>query len=245
LVKQVCKFPTFLDFKAYTKIIVAGIGGPYEIVDLASTETESSDLPFSKYPAILTGTVGGLGFQNEPLICSGTYQGSMRSCYKYEHGIWSEYEMMVVGRAYSAITKSPFQNKSQLLFVTGGPGVTAEVLTTEGWRQVFPSLPVGMSNHCMTLLNPHTAIAIGGYQDEAKSSPNTFTFDTLKMVWEQGPTLRTGRYRHSCARITKDKDCHEYSIIAVGGSNNGSYLKSTEILDPLADEWREGPGMSS
>ena len=150
---------------------------------------------YSMFPAYLRGSVGGLDFNEEPIICSGSSQvySSSKLCYKFIEGRWSEDEPMVMSRSSSAISSSPFQNKSKLFFVTGGFGSnfdvrlnTSEVLTTEGWRQVFPSLPVKIASHCMTLVNAHTAIVVGGYQDEQRNSANTWIFDTLKMVWFAG-----------------------------------------------------------
>ena len=55
--------------------------------------------------------------------------------------------------------------------------------------------------------------------------------------------LHHARKGHSCARIRRGKDNHNFSMIAVGGysSYNNDYLSIVEILDDVKSRWRYGP----
>ena len=84
---------------------------------------------------------------------------------------------MVYAKFQFAMTKSPFTNKPQSLFVTGGFGSgrsisSAEILTENGWEEFTPSFPAYLQNHCMVLLNSTTAMVVGGQQN------NSITADT-------------------------------------------------------------------
>ena len=69
----------FLFFSAFTKLLV-GVGNDViniiddiEIVDLASTKTKCDKMP--KFPVETFGAVGGLDYNDNPLICGGGYNG--------------------------------------------------------------------------------------------------------------------------------------------------------------------------
>jgi hypothetical protein len=101
---------------------------------------------------------------------------------------------MINAREKGAMTKSPFTNKPQSLFVTGGDGLGgafsfAEILTENGWEEFNPPLPVTMWQHCMVLLNSTTVMVAGGVQGSAVlantymiSDDNKVTFDKLLII---------------------------------------------------------------
>jgi hypothetical protein len=121
---------------------------------------------------------------------------------------------------------------------------TVEILTQDGWKNFEPDLPVTSSESCMVLLNSTTAFLIGGTQQGNSFSQNTYLLNTATFnhTWIHGPTLSVGRKSHSCARIRKGSSSHQFSIIVVGGFNKVP-LKSVEILDEGANEWRNGPDL--
>ena len=120
---------------------------------------------------------------------------------------------------------------------------TVEILTNDGWEAVKPSLPVTSRYSCMVLLNSTTAFLIGGIQQKVDYSQNSYMLNTVESneEWIQGPALNYGRNYHSCARIRTDSSSR-FSIIVVGGYN-GTYMKSVEIFDEEANEWRNGPDL--
>ncbi len=66
------------------------IGGPYneiptEIIDLESEDFECQDF---KDLTVRMGAVGGLGFDNKPMVCGGQW-GS--SCHMWENSEWKIY----------------------------------------------------------------------------------------------------------------------------------------------------------
>ncbi len=93
---------------------------------------------------------------------------------------------MVYAKFIFAMTKSPFTNKPQSLFVTGGNShgksiSTAEILTENGWEEFSPSLPVTISQHCMVLLNSTTAMVVGGQQNTIVSADTYLISDDKKV----------------------------------------------------------------
>ena len=93
-------------------------------------------------------------------------------------GTWKVGPEMVNYKMSTAITPSPFGNRPQDFFVTGGyggqgPYSGTEILSENGWRSFSPSLPVTVYFHCMVLLNSTAAIVIGGIQN-GDVSANTF-----------------------------------------------------------------------
>ena len=132
------------------------------------------------------------------------------------------------------------------MFTTGALS-SLEIMTKDGWDLLLPSLPGSNLYGCMVLLNSTTAFLIGGVDGSESGiiySPNTLFLNTesSSQEWVQGPTLNIGRDYHSCGRIRKDSSSHQFSVIVVGGGNKQP-LKSVEILDEGASEWRNGPDL--
>jgi hypothetical protein len=133
------------------------------------------------------------------------------------------------------------------LLVTGGYDDSgsdlnsAEMLTEEGWESNIPSLPVTIYAHCMVTVNSTTVMAIGGYQNGQDFSEKTFYFSFGEESWTKGPELKNKRGWHSCAKIRRNKESQEMSIIAAGGYFDGSSLSSVEILDEGSNQWQTGP----
>jgi hypothetical protein len=224
------------------------VGGPtnnVEIIDLTSTETICDNFP--DYPIVADRAKGALGYQEVPLICGGVYQTSpTNECKIFENGAWRTSGSMKEPRFNFAITKSPFGNDTKL-FLSGGYNsqmlATAEVLTKNGFEKVPLELPVGMDYHCMVMLNSTSIIFLGGRQDSrSTSSTNTFILNTEMMQWSNGPRLNILRLAPSCARIAKNSQETEQSVIVAGGSSfDGTDISSVEILDVGSNQWRMGP----
>jgi hypothetical protein len=215
-----------------------------EIIDLESVSTNCKN--FANFPLKLSGSFGGLGFQDKPVICGGTDVENMISnnCYYLEGNKWTFSPSMNRARAFAAISPSPYPSKSQKNFVTGGIDGdkqldTAEVLTEQGWETLPQTLPVNISSHCSVLVNSTTVMVIGGSQNSQVSS-NTFIFNTENEIWNDGPQLKNERRHHSCGIIRKNNQSEEFSIIVAGGVDQ-SRLSSIEILDLGSNEWRKGP----
>jgi hypothetical protein len=96
---------------------------------------------------------------------------------------------MVYAKFQFAMTKSPFTNKPQSLFVTGGWGSSgaissAEILTENGWEEFFPSFPANIKSHCMVLLNSTTVIVVGGVQNTFVSADTYLISDDKKVKFD-------------------------------------------------------------
>ena len=160
-------------------------------------------------------------------------------CSTYKDGVWNKSMSLTTARVFAAASQSPYPNRQQSLFVSGGFNnqdfylTTAEVLSDQGWQELQFPLPVRTSEHCMLLFNSTTVLVIGGIPN----SPDSFFFNTENEIWVEGPKLLTGRQFHSCGKLQKDNGSSQFSVIVAGGDGK----TSVEILDVGASEWRNGP----
>ena len=198
------------------------------------------------FPRAVEGSIGGLTSNKNPIICGGFNKNIYLSdCSTYEDGVWNKSMSMTTSRVYAAASQSPYPNRQQSLFVSGGYNNqdsdlnTTEVLSDQGWQELPFPLPVRSYYHCMVLFNSTTVLLIGGRQNGEPDSPNSFFFNTENEIWVEGPKLLSGRQIHSCGKLLKDNASSQFSVIVVGGRAKAS----VEILDVGATEWRNGPNL--
>lgn len=141
-----------------------------EIIDLESPTTTCRILP--DFPTNVTGAIGGLGYEDNPIICGGSVTSTSYSnkCYSLNVSEWISSPDMRSAKAFAAVSVSPNQTSTSKLFVTGGQISsssflnTAEALTPNGWKTLPPSLPVNIHMHCSVFVNSTTLMVIGGIQ---------------------------------------------------------------------------------
>ena len=233
----------FLDF---SKILICGGYNPdigtCEVIDLESTSTTCKSP--ANLPAKVYATIGGLQFNENPIICGGRQNNiSSNRCYSLENNNWVSSDSMNSVREFGAAAR--LQDGS--LLVTGGySGVgsavlnSTEILTEEGWKNKIPLHLGAIRYHCMVTVNSTTVMVIGGYQN-GQLSGKTFLYTFGEKSWIEGPDLKYKRQHHSCGKIKRDKDNQEMSIIVAGGWDGSSKLVSVEILDEDSNEWQTGP----
>jgi hypothetical protein len=181
-------------FSGMTKLLVGlGVAGSgsempntIEIIDLKSTLTTCKNLAI--FPLELLGSIGGLGFQDKPLICGGrhaNWSGSNK-CFSLKGNEWIEASSLNTETFYAAVSPSPYPSNDQKLFVTGGRNTnTVKVLTDQGWKTLPQSLPAKVTGHCSVLVNSTTVMVIGGSQNNSISS-KTYSFNTETEIWTAG-----------------------------------------------------------
>jgi hypothetical protein len=211
-------------FPGLTKLLV-GVGKitggilsqEFEVIDLENTKTHCQSLP--NFPKTANNAFGGLVFQDQPLICGGSGDGSVsKECHIYKNGAWNQFHDLNEARTYMASV-----TLNSTIFVLGGGNNiadlnSAEIATMHGWETVLPNVPVSqISFHCLVQLNSTTVIVIGGEQDRQINSPKTYYFNTHTKVWSDGPELNHGRIGHSCAQLRKDDQSDQFSVIVAGG----------------------------
>ena len=139
-----------------------------EIIDLSLKSSKScQNLP--NFPSSVRGVIGSLGSKNRPTICGGFNGSFVKDCYAYENKLWSKTSPMESSRGHAAVSLSPYQNKSQNFFVSGGfDGQkdlnTGEINSANSWTPLKAGLPVTIRRHCMVLLNSTTVLLVGGIQ---------------------------------------------------------------------------------
>ncbi len=233
----------FVFLKGFSKLLICGGNNPgidtCEVINLESSATTCKDLP--NFPATFYGAIGGLGFNENPIICGGNHDNNFSNrCYSLENKEWVSAASMNSVRFHAAAA----QLQDGKLLVTGGQNDSfllnsAEMLTEEGWESKIPLLPVNIMYHCMVTVNSTTVMVIGGW-----SSGKTFYFNFGEESWTEGPELKNYRVWHSCGKIRRNNESQDMSIIVAGGLNglNGDYIMSSvEILDDGSNEWRTGP----
>ncbi len=232
-------------FKAFPNLLICGGFNidTCEVINLASSASTCKNPP--NFPAKVYSAIGGLGFNGNPILCGGNYNGSQTNkCYSLETNEWVSSASMNSVRSSAAAA----QLKDGKLLVTGGYDGSdlnsAEMLTEEGWESNIPSLPVAIYGHCMVTVNSSTVMVIGGWQNEWQNgqySGKTFFFTFGEESWTEGNELKIKREGHSCGKIRRNKESQEMSIIVAGGYDGSSKLSSVEILDEGSNEWQTGP----
>ncbi len=115
------------------------------------------------------------------------------------------------------------------------------MLTESGWETKIPPFPFTIAYHCMLPINSTTVMVIGGGQNR-KASGRTFYFTLGTESWVEGPELMTRRQEHKCAKIRRDKDSQEMSLIVASGYDSRyNLISSVEVLDEGSNQWRTGP----
>jgi hypothetical protein len=126
-----------------------------EVIDLKAP-TEICNF-ISDFPLVVRDPVGGIGFDEMPLICGGelrsddrtcsTTNGATNKCFILKGGSWTPSRPLNKARTGAAISPSPFRSKSKKLFVTEGHiashivtggHITSHIVT--GGRDGFSSL---------------------------------------------------------------------------------------------------------
>ena len=116
----------------------------------------------------------------------------------------------------------------------GGQVPLSIIISQRGKSSPGPSIPFQVDRHTMTNINTTTSILIGGFQNGALYSADTFYFDHLNSEWTSGPKLNNGRMHHAAGIVT-DTVTGEKLLVVVGGSHA---YKSTEIL--IGKDWFKG-----
>jgi hypothetical protein len=207
----------------------------FEIIDLSMPSSNCQNLP--NFPYTTEGTVGELIEQDYPLICGGF---NIKQCYSHKDGKWKQEVSLAENKVYASSAPSPFPNTPFSMMISGGSNPitsSAVYFSGEAWKKL-PDLPKKVEYHCTIKVSSSVVMIIGGYQDQQRSK-KTFLLDTKENVWKEGPSLMQERDSFSCGRIRSATNSSKFSIIVAGGYNETD-LTTTEVLDQLNGEWRQG-----
>jgi len=229
----------------FTKMLVGvgqtkyGTTNNVEIIDLENSN--KTCLPIQNFPSKVYAAIGGLAFNEYPMICGGDFNVNINSnCFTLNQSNWSTAPSLAISIAYSSAVTSPFDNFSGLYVPGGRSGI--EIDKTQHfdgkvWTINSPALPIPMWLHCTTKINSKTVILTGGID----FSRQTYILNTaLEEGWTKGPKMHFGRQVHSCGIIRRNSQSSEYDVIVVGG-DNGTPMTSVEILNSKVGDWRAGP----
>jgi hypothetical protein len=217
-----------------------------EVIDLEDASNICQTL--EDYPIQVSGAVGGLLNQGDPLVCGG-YPGGRdpitNVCYVVNQpGQSSE---MLEERGYSA----SLTLNSTHIWITGGYNGNKRLQTSEfvsmGQAAVKgPDLPYAVEGHCLVGVNSSTALLCGG-QNSGWYLYNThilnacYYMDLEDHSWSKGPFMMTKRVQHSCGIFKSAAHQGRNVVIVAGGYNyDDDYLDSVEFLDPTTNTWNKG-----
>jgi hypothetical protein len=111
----------------FTKLLV-GVGrteggkltAEVEIIDLESSLSNCSNLEDFPWPIDMA--VGGLEFNDNPIICGGLLSNgnSTRDCYSWRESAWERSASLYRSTGEGAFCQSPFPKESHKLLIAGG-----------------------------------------------------------------------------------------------------------------------------
>ena len=210
--------------------------------------------------------VGGVVEGNVPLICGGIGGlefRDVRQCFMLKNRQWKESGSMEYGTSNMGVGNVVINQK---LLLSGGSFSPApefsrsSVLKDVSSSESIEDLPIGISGHCMTMLNATHYMVTGGSVFNGKKIPwntgvtewtmdkssKTFIFDLTSQLWSDGPSMLEPRTSHGCVHMMLgDKPI----IWVTGGNGDDSHLRSgynhlqtTEYLDldNLGQGWKSG-----
>jgi hypothetical protein len=143
-----------------------------------------------------------------------------------------------------AITSSPLIDPKTFLMATGGDpsgSGNVTVYSAKGWKPFIPSMPTGLSFHCMVKLNATTVLVAGGVFPNFTASTVTYIYNDVYKTWFSGPKLNQARQSHKCGKIMVDSTSNKWGVVAIGGMNAtslGTVLSTVEFLDPDLMAWK-------
>jgi hypothetical protein len=158
---------------------------------LASPTTTCRALP--NFPKEIWNSVGGLGLEDQPLICGGFNGQYNNGCFSLEGNKWISSTPLSSTRINAVASMCPYQINSHKILVTGGFNKvdgfldTSEVLTDNGWQPFHLTLPTATESHCVVSLNSTTIMLIGGFENEK----NSYYFNSDDEEWVKGKRLST------------------------------------------------------
>ena len=211
-----------------------------EVVELFES---NSTLSYGNLPSTRSRAVGAM-FGNAPILCGGYYGSSaaLDSCILFQNSKWSQSHSLIVKRAFPA----GVQINSTTFWILGGSYFTGSSYVyldstefiIEGQTNGVPGpkLPYGLDSICAVKLAEEIFV-IGGQDRNYNSRNEVWIYDPQNgFARNQGPSLNTGRYAHSCSTM---RDGEKILIVTAGGYNGGK-LDSVEIYDPTDKTWHSG-----
>ena len=220
-----------------------------EVVELVKTHSTPSfgQLP---YYHLLNGV--GAMFGNSPILCGGykdfgSFPRSLDTCITYQDSQWSQSYSMILNRKGAAgvqVNSTTFWILGGYYFDASYPSSSVYIDSTEFIIQgqsngvPGPKLPYGMLDMCVVKLSENEIFVMGG-RNESSVRNEVWIYDPQNgFARNQGPSLNTGRYAHSCSTMRHGK---KTIIIAAGGlSSMKNLIKFVEIYDPTDNTWHSG-----
>ena len=83
----------------------------------------------------------------------------------------------------------------------------------------------------MVQLDPKSIFIIGGYQNGVKSNKTWIVDPTNDYHVKEGPTMKTVKWVHSCAKMEIKGETNKTIIVVVGNTLDGDLEDLVELLD--------------
>ncbi len=213
-----------------------------EIIDLSDDAKTCHDL--KSYHLQARNAFGGLLQEKYPLICGGSKTNKASDGYDkcYALGRNASFKTSLSRKTLGAAAIAT--NNGNHLFVTGGPpndNATEFVSLDDTQSHVKgPSLPRGVSNHCLVQINSSTLLLIGGYDGHTQRR-ETYFFNMRSQEWISGPRMVKKRSLFSCALFYNPLENGRPTVVAAGGYyDEGESRYSVEFFKLGSKSWTPG-----
>ena len=216
-----------------------------EIIDLANNSTKCK--PWSQLEIPVRGAVGGF-IDDGILICGGSTDAKNSRLLTNQCQHIKPHQSVITSTniSHPSIASSSIVYDNSL-FISGGYNpynptnydISEYISLTE--RQIGPTLPYGVADHCMIHLDDDIILLTGGILKENSTSlKHTWYFSIKNESWTPGPEMNEPRNWHACSSFVLNNTV--YPIVA-GSESNSTTRKSVEFLDLSSDSphWIAGP----
>ena len=162
---------------------------------------------------------------------------------------WSSGAMIAAGRSsYGSMSVTALASGKVLVAGGTNPGgadKTAAVYdpATNAWTPAG-DMTTGRRWHTATLLADNRVLVAGGQMNDTTATNTAEIYDATTNAWTVAKTLGATRVSHAAVRLASGK------VLIAGGRSalipNATYLlKSSELYDPVADQWTPAADMST
>ena len=188
-----------------------------------------------------TGVIGGVGFNNDLLVCSAGSKISIKKrneCYIYRAGVWSptarSFQLKARGFESASFAFNQDQDAEGRALVTSSDEILT--LTPAGWVTSDVRLPYDSKYGCAVTVNTSVVMIFHGVRGDVVSR-DTYFYNTKTDTLTHGPRLLQARALLQCGRLIVPGSRDTYIVAAGGLDDDGDLTKSTEVLNLRTGTW--------
>ena len=200
--------------------------------------------------------VGGLGYENEPLICAGwitaAADNSFKGCFSFTSNAWqtTPYTRTNKVSQLGSFAFNPDQTGMGRAIAISDRTIDVlnpvSALIPFGWSlSANLEMPASSVSGCSVAINASTYFIVHGEQQDGETVSNkTYFLNVETNTLTYGPEILVPRFSLQCSKMEESGAVvSSYVVISGGIGQNAELLNSTEVLDLNTGVWRMGPEM--